>query len=90
MIDLLQSSIDDFKGFLPKAYVSSLISQAVKNKLIEIMCKEIKGFIHYDSKGNLLDTSIVVEDSAPFDLSLLSEVLELLGCKFTYYKWERE
>lgn len=89
MIDLLQSSIDDFKEFLPKTYVSSPISQTVKDKLIEVMSKEIREFISYDSDGNLLDTSIVVEDSAPFDLSLLPEVLELLGCKFTYYKWER-
>lgn len=88
MIDLLQSSIDDFNEFLPKTYVSSPITQAVKDKLIEVMCKEIKEFIHYDQGGNLMDTSIVVEDNAPFDLGLLPEVLELLGCDFTYYKWE--
>ena len=89
MIDLLQSYIDDFKEFLPRTYESSPITQAVKDKLIEVMSKEIKGFIHCDSDGNLLDTSIVVEDNAPFDLGLLPEVLELLGCKFTYYKWEK-
>lgn len=88
MIDLLQSSIDDFKEFLPKTYMSFPITQAVKDKLIEVMCKEIKEFIHYDQDGNLMDTSIVVEDKAPFDLGLLPEVLELLGCDFTYYKWE--
>lgn len=88
MIDLLQSYIDDFKEFLPRTYESSPITQAVKDKLIEVMSKEIKGFIHYDSDGNLLDTSIVIEDNAPFDLGLLPEVLDLLGCKFTYYKWE--
>lgn len=89
MIDLLQSYIDDFKEFLPKAYVSSPISHSVKAKLIEVMSKEIKGFISYDSDGILLDTSIIVEDNAPFDLGLLPEVLELLGCKFTCYKWEK-
>ena len=89
MVDLLQSYIDDFTEFLPKTYVSSPISQAVKDKLIEVMSKEIREFISYDSNGNLLDTSIVIEDNAPFDLSLLPEVLELLGCKFTYYKWEK-
>ena len=89
MIDLLQGSIDDFKEFLPRTYMSSPITQAVKDKLIEVMSNEIKGFIHYDSDGNLLDTSIVVEDNAPFDLGLLPEVLEVLGCKFTYYKWEK-
>lgn len=86
MIDLLQSYIDDFKEFLPRTYESSPITQAVKDKLIEVMSKEIKGFIHYDSDGNLLDTSIVIDDNAPFDLGLLPEVLDLLGCKFTYYK----
>ena len=89
MIDLLQSYIDDFKEFLPRTYESSPITQAVKDKLIEVMSKEIKGFIHYDSDGNLLDTSIVIDDNAPFDLGLLPEVLELLGCNFTYYKWEK-
>ena len=89
MIDILRGHIDDFKEFLPKTYVSSPITQAVKDKLIEVMSNEIKGFIHYDSDGNLLDTSIVVEDNAPFDLGLLPEVLEVLGCKFTYYKWEK-
>lgn len=88
MIDILQGYIDDFKEFLPKTYVSSPITQAVKDKLIEVMCKEIKEFIHYDQDGNLMDTSIVVEDNAPFDLGLLPEVLELMGCDFTYYKWE--
>ena len=87
MIEIIQAYIDDFNEFLPKTYVSSPITQAVKDKLIEVMCKEIKEFIHYDQDGNLLDTSIVVEDNAPFDLGLLPEVLELLGCKFTYYKW---
>ena len=89
MIDFIQTYIDDFNEFLPKTYVSSPISQAVKDKLIEVMSKEIKGFIHYDSDGNLLDTSIVIDDNAPFDLGLLPEVLDLLGCKFTYYKWEK-
>lgn len=89
MIDLLQSYIDDFKEFLPRTYESSPITQAVKDKLIEVMSKEIKGFIHYDSDGNLLDTSIVIDDNAPFDLGLLPEVLDLLGCNFTYYKWEK-
>lgn len=88
MIDILQGYIDDFKEFLPKTYESSPITQSVKDKLIEVISKEIKGFIHYDSEGNLLDTSIIVEDNAPFDLGLLPEVLDLLGCKFTYYKWE--
>lgn len=89
MIDILRGYIDDFKEFLPKAYVSSPISHSVKAKLIEVMSKEIKGFISYDSDGILLDTSIIVEDNAPFDLGLLPEVLELLGCKFTCYKWEK-
>lgn len=89
MIDILQGYIDDFKEFLPKTYESSPITQSVKDKLIEVISKEIKGFIHYDSDGNLLDTSIVIEDNAPFDLGLLPEVLDLLGCKFTYYKWEK-
>ena len=88
MIDILQGYIDDFKEFLLKTYESSPISQAVKDKLIEVMSKEIKEFIYYDQDGNLMDTSIVVEDEAPFDLGLLPEVLELLGCDFTYYKWE--
>ena len=89
MIDFIQTYIDDFKEFLPRTYESSPITQAVKDKLIEVMSKEIKGFIHYDSDGNLLDTSIVIDDNAPFDLGLLPEVLDLLGCKFTYYKWEK-
>lgn len=89
MTEIIQAYIDDFTEFLPKTYVSSPITQAVKDKLIEVMVKEIKEFIHYDQAGNLLDTSIIVEDSAPFDLGLLPEVLELLGCDFTYYKWER-
>lgn len=89
MTEIIQAYIDDFTEFLPKTYVSSSITQAVKDKLIEVMVKEIKEFIHYDQDGNLLDTSIIVEDSAPFDLGLLPEVLELLGCDFTYYKWER-
>lgn len=89
MLDILQGYIDDFKEFLPKTYESSPITQSVKDKLIEVISKEIKGFIHYDSEGNLLDTSIIVEDNAPFDLGLLPEVLDLLGCKFTYYKWEK-
>lgn len=89
MIDILQGYIDDFKEFLPKTYESSSITQAVKDKLIEVMSKEIREFISYDSDGNLRDTSIVIEDNAPFDLVLLPEVLELLGCDFTYYKWER-
>lgn len=88
MTEIIQAYIDDFNEFLPKTYVSSPITQAVKDKLIEVMCKEIKEFIHYDQDGNLMDTSIVVEDNAPFDLGLLPEVLELLGCDFTYYKWE--
>ena len=66
MIDILQGYIDDFKEFLPKTYESSPITQSVKDKLIEVISKEIKGFIHYDSEGNLLDTSIIVEDNAPF------------------------
>lgn len=53
------------------------------------MSKEIKEFIHYNQDGNLMDTSIVVEDKDPFDLGLLPEVLDLLGCNFTYYKWEK-
>jgi hypothetical protein len=89
MIDFIQTYIDDFNEFLPKTYVSSPISQAVKDKLIEVMSKEIKEFIHYNQDGNLMDTSIVVEDKAPFDLGLLPEVLDLLGCNFTYYKWEK-
>ena len=89
MIDILQAYIDDFNEFLPKTYVSSPITQAVKDKLIEVMVKEIKEFIHYDQDVNLLDTSIVIEDNAPFDLGLLPEVLDLLGCKFAYYKWEK-
>ena len=89
MTEIIQAYIEDFTEFLPKTYVSSPITQAVKDKLIEVMSKEIKDFIHYDSNGNLLDTSIVVEDNAPFDLGLLPEVLEILGCKFTYYKWEK-
>ena len=89
MTEIIQAYIDDFNEFLPKTYTSLPISQAVKDKLIEVMSKELKEFIHYDSDGNLLDTSIVIEDSAPFDLSLLPEVLDLLGCDFTYYKWER-
>lgn len=88
MTEIIQAYIDDFNEFLPKTYVSSPISQAVKDKLIEVMYKEIKEFIHYAQDGNLMDTSIVVEDNAPFDLGLLPEVLEKLGCKFTYYKWE--
>lgn len=88
MIDSIQTYIDDFNEFLPKTYVSSPISQAVKDKLIEVMSKEIKEFIHYNQDGNLMDTSIVVEDKAPFDLGLLPEVLEVIGCAFTYYKWE--
>ena len=89
MTEIFQAYIDDFTEFLPKTYVSSPISQAVKDKLIEVMSKEIREFISYDSNGNLLDTSIVVEDNAPFDLGLLPEVLERLGCDFTYYKWEK-
>lgn len=89
MIDFIQTYIDDFNEFLPKTHVSSPISQAVKDKLIEVMSKEIKEFIHYNQDGNLMDTSIVVEDKAPFDLGLLPEVLDLLGCNFTYYKWEK-
>lgn len=89
MIDILQGYINDFKEFLPRTYVSSPISQGVKEKLIEVMSKEIKEFIHYDQDGNLMDTSIVIEDNAPFDLGLLPEVLDLLGCNFTYYKWEK-
>lgn len=89
MIDILQGYINDFKEFLPKTYESSPISQGVKEKLIEVMSKEIKEFIHYDQDGNLMDTSIVIEDNAPFDLGLLPEVLDLLGCNFTYYKWEK-
>lgn len=88
MIDILQGYIDDFKEFLPKTYESSPITQSVKDKLIEVISKEIKGFIHYDSDGNLLDTSIVIEDNTPFDLGLLPEVLDLLGCEFNYYTWE--
>lgn len=88
MIDILQGYIDDFKEFLPRTYRSSPITKYVKDKLIEVMSKEIREFISYDSDGNLRDTSIVVEDKAPFDLGLLPEVLDLLGCKFTYYKWE--
>lgn len=34
MIDFIQTYIDDFNEFLPKTYVSSPISQAVKDKLI--------------------------------------------------------
>lgn len=89
MIETTQDYIDDFKEFLPKTYMSYPISKAVKDELIEVMSKEIKEFIHYDSDGNLLDTSIVVEGNAPFDLGLLPEVLDSLGCNFTYYKWER-
>lgn len=85
MIDILQGYINDFKEFLPKTYESSPITQAVKDKLIEVMSKEIREFISYDSDGNLRGTSIVIEDNAPFDLGLLPEVLELLGCDFTYY-----
>ncbi len=88
MIDILQGYIEDFKEFLPKTYESSPITQAVKDKLIEVMSKEIKGFIHYESDGNLMDTSIVVEDNAPFDLGLFPEVLDLLGYEFNYYMWE--
>lgn len=88
MIETTQDYIDDFKEFLPKTYMSYPISKAVKDELIEVMSKEIKEFIHYDSDGNLLDTSIVVEGNAPFDLGLLPEVLDSLGCNFTYYKWE--
>ena len=88
MIDILQGYIDDFKEFLPRTYESSPITQSVKDKLIEVMSKEIREFISYDSDGNLLNTSIVVEDNAPFDLGLLPEALDLLGCDFTYYKWE--
>lgn len=88
MIDILQGYIDDFKEFLPKTYESSPITQSVKDKLIEVMSKEIREFISYDSDGNLRDTSIVVEDKAPFDLGLLPEVLDLLGYEFNYYTWE--
>lgn len=89
MTEIIQAYIDDFNEFLPKTYVSSPISQGVKEKLIEVMSKEIKEFIYYDQDGNLMDTSIVIEDNAPFDLGLLPEVLDLLGCNFTYYKWEK-
>ena len=88
MIDILQGYIDDFKEFLPKTYESSPFTQSVKDKLIEVMSNEIKGFIHYDSDGYLMDTSIVIEDNAPFDLGLLPEVLDLLGYEFNYYTWE--
>lgn len=88
MTEIIQAYIDDFNEFLPKTYVSSPITQSVKDKLIEVMSKEIREFISYDSDGNLLNTSIVVEDNAPFDLGLLPEALDLLGCDFTYYKWE--
>ena len=89
MTEIIQAYIDDLTKFLPKTYVSSSISQAVKDKLIGVMSKEIEGFIHYDSNGDLMDSSIILEDNAPFDLGLLPEVLELLGCNFTYYKWEK-
>lgn len=89
MTEIIQAYIDDLTEFLPKTYVSSSISQAVKDKLIGVMSKGVEGFIHYDSNGDLMDTSIIVEDNAPFDLGLLPEVLELLGCNFTYYKWEK-
>lgn len=41
MIDILQSYIDDFTEFLPKTYVSSPITQAVKDKLIEVRCYDL-------------------------------------------------
>ena len=59
MTEIIQAYIDDLTEFLPKTYVSSSISQAVKDKLIGVMFKEIEGFIHYDSNGDLMDLSLI-------------------------------
>lgn len=84
MIKLLETYFDDACNFLPKVVSSSPMSRSVKGKVLEVM---IKNLSFSPSLYGSEQRTIRILSNEPFDLGLLSEVVETLKLDYTYYKW---
>lgn len=84
MTDLLKTYFDDAYVFLPKTFVSSSMSQSVRDKVFEKMTKTLS---FSPSLYGLEKLTLRILSNEPFSLGLLPEVIEDLNLDYTYYKW---
>lgn len=84
MTDLLKTYFDDAYTFLPKTFVSSSMSQSVRDKVFEKMIKTLSFSPSLCGSEKL---TLRILSTEPFSLGLLPEVVEKLGLEYTYYKW---
>lgn len=84
MTDLLKTYFDDAYVFLPKTFVSSSMSQSVRDKVFEKMTKTLSFSPSLCGSEKL---TLRVLSTEPFSLGLLPEVIEDLNLDYTYYKW---
>lgn len=84
MTDLLKTYFDDAYTFLPKTFVSSSMSQSVRDKVFEKMTKTLSFSPSLCGSEKL---TLRILSTEPFSLGLLPEVVEKLGLEYTYYKW---
>lgn len=86
MTDLLKTYFDDAYVFLPKAIVSSPMSQSVRDRIFEAMTKTLSFSPSVDTSEKL---TLRILSTEPFALGLLPEVVEKLKLDYTYYKWTK-
>lgn len=84
MTDLLKTYFDDAYTFLPKTFVSSSMSQSVRDKVFEKMTKTLSFSPSLCGSEKL---TLRILSTEPFSLGLLPEVIEDLNLVRTYYKW---
>lgn len=84
MTDLVKLYFDEAYVFLPKTFVSSSMSQSVRDKVLEKMTKTLS-FSPSLCGSEKLTLRILSTES--FSLGLLPEVIEDLNLDYTYYKW---
>lgn len=84
MTDLLKTYFDDVYTFLPSNFVSSSMSQSVRDKVFEKMIKTLSFSPSLCGSEKL---TLRILSTEPFSLGLLPEVVEKLGLEYTYYKW---
>lgn len=84
MTDLLKTYFDDAYTFLPKTFVSSPMSQLVRDKVFEKMTKTLRFSPSLCGSEKL---TLRILSTEHFSLGLLPEVVEKLGLEYTYYKW---
>lgn len=84
MTDLLKTYFDDACTFLPKTFVSSPMSQLVRDKVFEKMTKTLRFSPSLCGSEKL---TLPILSTEPFSLGLLPEVIEDLNLDYTYYKW---